>query len=227
MGKVFFVTGSGTGVGKTFAASVLLKMFRDDGFSVCPLKPVESGVCHGEESDIDRLLKYSGADLSVEEVSPYRFTLPASPHLAAKDENKKIITSDLKMIVDRYKDNFDYTLVEGCGGLMVPLTEDGYLVSDWIKSLGVPVVLVTSLELGTINHTLLSVELCRAKGIPLMGIIFSNVEEAKNQKIYSDNIKTITRLSGVPILGNISYTENISDINPGDFINRELFYSLI
>jgi len=225
--STFFITGTGTGVGKTFVGAILLSIFLEDGFSVCPLKPVETGINGEGKSDIERLLEVASCNLPIDELSPYRFSLPASPHLAAKEEFKKIPIEKLEDIARKYETKFDYTLIEGCGGLMVPFSESGYFMADWIKSLKIPLILTASRELGTINHTLLSVELCKARKLPLVGIIFSDPTPPQNLLIAKDNVKIIEKFSGVPVIGTIPYCNDANSGKINTFIDRKLLYSVL
>jgi len=196
-------------------------MMRNDGFSVCPFKPVETGVDGESETDLDKLLIAAGKPSYAGHV--YSFPMPASPHLAARQVGERVEPANLAL---KSEDGFDYTLIEGCGGLMVPLNDSPYFVADWIEKLKVPLILVSGRGLGTINHTLLSVEFCKNRGLPLKGIIFSDVSQPENIIIAEDNVRIIERLSGVPILGVVPYYPALPAM-PVDCIDRELLYSLL
>lgn len=221
MSKTFFVTGTGTGVGKTFVSALLLQMISYDGFSVCPFKPVETGVDGANETDLDRLLAAAGRDCSTKHT--YSFPMPASPHLAARQVGERVEPANLSVKAGA---GVDYTLIEGCGGLMVPLNDSPYFVADWIKELNVPLILVSGRGLGTINHTLLSVESCKNRGLPLKGIIFSDASQPENSIIAEDNVRIIERLSGIPVVGVVPHFSVLPTV-PTSCINMELFYSLL
>jgi len=190
-----------------------------DGFSVCPLKPVETGVDGEVETDLDRLLAAARRPGISKHI--YSFPMPASPHLAARQVGGRVDPGNLSL---KGEAGFDYTLIEGCGGLMVPLNDSPYFVADWIEELKIPLLLVSGRGLGTINHTLLSVEFCKNKGLPLKGIIFSDASRPENTIIAEDNVGIIKRLSGVPVLGVVPYSPTSS--GPVECIDKELFYSL-
>lgn len=179
----YFIAAIGTGVGKTFVTCALAHQLQIAGRAVRALKPVISGfdVAHPENSDTGQLLLAQRMEVSpqnIEKISPWRFAAPLSPHLAAAYEGKLIAPAELETWCRAQMHDSSTTLIEGAGGLMVPLAPD-YLLIDWAAALGLPVVLVASNYLGAINHTLLSVEALRARAIPLQAVVISQAPETE------------------------------------------------
>lgn len=173
-----FVTGTDTGVGKTLVAAALARHLRCSGLDVGVMKPVETGVTDPDRPGSDAALLQWAADCSddPELIAPYRLRAPLAPALAAKEE---AITVDLAHIVETARslsERHDYTIIEGAGGLMVPLA-GGLLVADLVLYLGLPLLVVCRPGLGTINHTLLTVHAARTMGIPLAGFIINGMPQ--------------------------------------------------
>lgn len=172
-----FITAIGTDVGKTYVASALAWQLKQKGEDVRAFKPVVSGFDADElePSDTGMLAEAAGLplnDQSVRAISPWRFAAPLSPHLAAEKEGKAIDEAELIGWCRKRMEQPGITLIEGVGGLMVPLTPD-YLVIDWIEALDIPVILVGASYLGAINHTLLSIQALRARAIPIHAVVIS------------------------------------------------------
>jgi len=176
-----FITGTDTGVGKTVVTAGLVRFARNHGLRCVAVKPVETGcsiqagILYPEDGTLLRAA--SQEDLSIDECTPFRFSLPASPARAAAMEGSRIFVSDLVEHVLAIAESHDFVVVEGAGGLMVPL-EDHLMMIDFIERLGFPVLLVARTRLGTINHTLLSVEALRRRELTIAGIILSSLDEA-------------------------------------------------
>lgn len=175
-----FVTASGTDVGKTFVMCALLEELGRTSHRVRALKPVATGFAAGEieTSDTGLLLDAQALEPTAERldaVSPWRFTAPLSPDMAAAREGGHIPFDELLSFC-RASDGFDLTLIEGIGGVMVPL--DGrHTVIDWIAALGAPALLVTGSYLGTLSHTLAAAGALRTRGVELPGVIVSESVE--------------------------------------------------
>jgi dethiobiotin synthetase len=171
-----FVTGSGTGIGKTLVVRLLIGALRQRDRRVRALKPIVTGFdpATAETSDTGLLLDALGLDTSVahlERVSPWRFRAPLSPDMAARREGRAIPFADLvKTCAERDAD--EVTVIEGVGGVMVPI-DDRHTVIDWIAAVACPTVLVTGSYLGAISHTLTALETLRRRNISVKGIIVS------------------------------------------------------
>jgi dethiobiotin synthetase len=163
----FFITGTDTGVGKTYVTAQLCNMFRRAGYDVGVMKPVATG----GRADTLYLLKHTGLKDPLDLVNPIHFKAPVAPTIAVKLEKKSI---SIKKILSAYKKlkaiHKDGILVEGIGGVLVPLTKN-YLVTDLIKELKIPAIIVTRPWLGTVNHTLLTIDALKSRRIPISGFI--------------------------------------------------------
>ena len=159
-----FVTGTGTDVGKTVLAAAIARSMAATGARVSVFKPAVSGLDQDAEPDHALLRRAAGSTQSDAEVAPYRFGPPVSPHLAAELVGEPIDPEHVVASARAAAEGADFLVCEGVGGLLVPLTL-GYLVRDFARELGLPVVIAAAPGLGTINHTLLTVEAARAVGL--------------------------------------------------------------
>src|SRR4051812_49509812 len=161
-----FVTGTGTEVGKTVVAAVIARTLAHEGHRVAVFKPAVTGLEEEGETDHALLRRASGSSQRDEEIAPYRYDPPASPHLAAALAGEEIDPERLREVARDAAAGADAIVCEGVGGLLVPLTPT-YLVRDLAVDLGYPLVVVASPGLGTINHTLLTIEAARAAGLDI------------------------------------------------------------
>lgn len=178
-----FITASGTGTGKTLIACALCHQLRARSLRVQGLKPVISGFDPAEagESDTGLILRSLGREISAESIagiSPFRFSAPLAPNMAARREGRKIA---LGGIVDfcrqRAADDFDVTLIEGVGGVMAPLTDEATVI-DWMAALGFPALVVLGSYLGAISHGLTALGALAARAIPIAGVIVNESSES-------------------------------------------------
>lgn len=168
-----FVTGTGTEVGKTVVAAVLAHTLAADGRRVAVFKPCVTGLDEaGIEPDHQLLRRAAGSTQSDEEIAPYRYEPPASPHLAAALAGEEIDPGRLRRAAAAAADGADEIVCEGVGGLLVPLAP-GYLVRDLAVVLGYPLVIVAAPGLGTINHTLLTLESARSAGLEVATVVLT------------------------------------------------------
>ena len=171
-----FISGIDTDIGKTYACGALAKRLLDLKKTLYTQKLVETGCVDGVSNDLlmhEKIVGNSFNKASLDEHCPYRFTTPASPHLAAEKDGQAIDVQYLKEQMKKLSSQSDHLLVEGAGGLCVPLTSEMMIV-DFVQENRLPVVLVTSARLGSINHTLLSLALCRSKNIDVRAIIYNH-----------------------------------------------------
>lgn len=211
MNKGIFITGTDTGVGKTFIICGLLRTFNKMGINTCPMKPVETG-CKARKNklvpaDTVKLIRASGTNESMDLINPYRLKHPLAPAVSAELEGvkiqKKIILSAYKSLLNKY----DITLVEGAGGIMVPVYKN-YLIIDLIKDMDVPLIIVARPGLGTINHSLLTIKAAREKGINIKGVIINHAAKAKKGLAKKTNSEVIEKLGKVSVLGIVPYSGN-------------------
>jgi dethiobiotin synthetase len=193
-----FVTGTDTGVGKTVFAGLLARRLSEQGLSVITQKWIETGT-KGFSRDISQHLRFMGArrkDLARYEphVCPYSFSFPASPHLASRLERRTVRAAKIKKSFRLLQKAFDFVVVEGTGGALVPYSGKRLLL-DIAKDLKLPVIIVAANRLGAINHTLLTIEAIRRRGMKIAAVIFNDMYKGK-KIIENDNIKTVHRLTG-------------------------------
>ena len=196
-GRGVFITGTDTAVGKTVAVQVLGMLLQKQNLDVGVYKPVQ---CAGK--DAAQLKKGLNIKDTLQEINPYFAKEPLSPHLAFARQKIKI---DISKILEGYRkvsSRHDWTLVEGAGGLLVPIT-DRYLVADLIRDLNLDVVIVSRLGLGTINHTLLTIEQARKYGLNVKGVIFNELKSSQHGVPEKTNPGEIEKISGVKVLGTI------------------------
>ena len=178
MSRKFFITSTGTGIGKTYVTTALIRAARSKSLTVAATKPVISGFDKREmeTSDTGRLLAALGEDLTEEaiaRVSPWRYAAPLAPSMAARAERKTLDCEALFSFSNRMlQEKVDLALIEGVGGVMVPL-DARKTVLDWIVASGAPVVLVVGDYLGAISHTLTAAEVLRMKGVEIAAVVVS------------------------------------------------------
>jgi dethiobiotin synthetase len=198
MAQGVFVTGTGTEVGKTVVAATIARTLAGEGRRVAVFKPAVTGLDEGVETDHELLRRASGTNQSDEEIAPYRYGPPASPHLAAEMAGEEIEPERLRRAAAAAAEGADAIVCEGVGGLLVPLSP-GYLVRDLAVDLGYPLVVVGAPGLGTINHTLLTVEAARAAGLDVAAIVLNHWPGAPSE-IERSNRETIASIAELPVL---------------------------
>lgn len=176
-----FITGTDTGVGKTIVAASLAKLLKDRGINVGVMKPAESGVANPSALGQDAALLKWAADsrLSNDEISPYRLKAALAPSVAAAEEKIRIDYSRLLQQAQKIIDEHEFTIIEGAGGLMVPLS-GGFLMADFAAALNLPLLVVCRPALGTINHTLLTLFAARTMGLPIAGYMLNRMPKQQS-----------------------------------------------
>jgi len=202
--KSVVVIGTDTGVGKTVVASGLAWALRNRGLDVGVMKPVQSGHAFGSSSDAVLLRNASQSNDAMAEIRPYYFDAPLAPAVAADRCGVRIVLSRLTRAFRRLARRHEFVVVEGIGGLMVPLTTTKTTL-DWIESLGLPLVLVAANRLGAINHTLLTVSAAQARGLKIHTIILNHPSPRRGlpERTNGDTLKKLiprTRLTEIPYL---------------------------
>lgn len=207
----FFITGTDTGVGKTYFTRLLLETLREDGHDAVAYKPVSCG-----DRDDARILAQA-SDLPIDMINPLHFNAPLAPYSAALLENREI---DTQSLIDGYQQlaaSHQTVLVEGAGGWEVPLTA-GYRISDLAKDLDLPVILVAANRLGALSHILLSLNSIEAKGCTCAGIILNQLEDEMDTAMIT-NKGIIENLTSVPLLDHL--------IHGQDFLSAELMETIL
>ncbi len=216
MHKGIFITGTDTGVGKTFVAAGLLQVFRKMGLNVCPMKPVETGCrmkggkCVPE--DTLKLVKASGVHEASDVINPYRFKQPLAPSVAAELENITLKKRKILKACHYLLNKYDVTIVEGAGGIMVPVYKK-YLFLDLIKDINVPLIIVSRPGLGAINHTLLTIKAAESRGIDILGVIINYTTKTRKGLPEKTNPEIIETLSGVAVLGIVEYSAHTKQLH--------------
>jgi dethiobiotin synthetase len=196
----FFITGTGTGVGKTIVTRAITGALIKQGVDAVAVKPVESGVRY-RAKDAEALSAVSGRPLSARDVSVYTFKDPVSPHLAAAREGRRIEKEPILRFLDHWVERADVVIAEGAGGLLVPLN-DRITYADLIADTGAQLIIVVANVLGAINATLLTIEAARARHISIAGVIL-------NQTAGADlgNREAISTHGRVEVLGEFPTTD--------------------
>jgi len=213
MKKAIFITGTDTGVGKTVTSALICLAMQKRGIDCVVMKPVETGAIRKGKGwvwpDTEFLRKVTKPREENGLLSPFRFKNPLAPSLAARMEGKKIDMEGIKRAFNNLMDKHQVVIVEGAGGLFVPLWNN-FLTADLVKELDIPIIIVSRLSLGTINHTLLTIEAARNSGIEVSGIIFNQTKAGKSGIIEKTNPKIISSISGVSVLGVVPYLSSVS-----------------
>lgn len=194
MGRVFCITGIDTDIGKTIATGLLARYLMRQGFLAITQKIAQTG-CKGMSEDILRhrqIMESAILDEDQEGLTcPYVFATPCSPHLAARLEGRLIDFTVLDQATERLRSLYDVVLLEGAGGLHVPLHDD-WTFLDYIEEKNYPVILVTSPRLGSINHTLTALELLYRRGVDLCGLVYNRFQD-DDPKITDDSAAVFRR----------------------------------
>jgi len=211
-GKGLFITGTDTGVGKTVVAGGLAACLHKNGFGVGVMKPAESGCSRRSGMLVPRdgsFLKYmSSCPETLERIVPYRLANPLAPGVAARLEGNDIEPALINKIYMEFISTYDITIVEGAGGILVPFTRDLFMV-DLIEELAIPVLLVTRRDLGTINHTLLTLHYLRNAGISVVGWVMTH-QSARQDMAVRTNPRILEACTDVPRLGLIPYKKGLT-----------------
>lgn len=204
-----FITATDTEVGKTVVAGGLTAALRRQGFDVGVYKPLQSGhLTEDPNGDAARLLRLSRVDDTLREICPFSFTEPLAPRLAMERAGLSVSTSDLLDHYRHLQSKHQHVLVEGAGGVAVPYTRDG-LVVDFAKELNLPVVVVARPDLGTVNHTALSVEYVRTRGLNVIGVIVNGYGKSLPVSTAEENNpRMISEIAQIPVLGIIPWLGN-------------------
>ncbi|CAB3288381.1 ATP-dependent dethiobiotin synthetase BioD [Methanocaldococcus lauensis] len=208
MGEMMiFITGTDTGVGKTYVSAILAENLKKMGVNVGYLKPVETG---GREDTLT-LKNVLKNDDDLDLMNPINLKLPLSPNIAFDVENVHLTLDEIKeKIMNAYKtlkNKYDFLIVEGAGGVYVPIKEN-FLMSDLIKFLDLDAVVVSRPNLGTINHTLLTIEHLRNKNINVRGVIINCITDLNKVLYYEKTFETIKKVGDIEIIGIVKNKED-------------------
>ncbi len=217
MGAGIFVTGTDTGVGKTVITAGLMAALLKEGVDAVAFKPVQSGAKRTGNGlvspDAAFYLKAAAVSADVSDYSLYCLEQPLSPHIAAEMDGVNIEVEPIIKRCREYMERHRVLLVEGAGGICVPLDRSGYTMADLARKLGFPLLVVARPSLGTINHTVLSIKYAQMKGLRVAGFIFNNVFRMAGL-MEKDNAQMIELMTGVPLLGMVPHLPGL-DVDGG------------
>jgi dethiobiotin synthetase len=201
-----FITGTDTGVGKTVVTAALALCLKQRGLRVAVMKPIETGYSNDgtRGSDAERLRTVIAATASIDLISPYRFTLPLAPLAAARAAGVTIEIDPIAVACRNLAHDDEFVLVEGVGGLMVPLSEK-MDVRELITSLGLPALVVGRAALGGVNHALLTIDALRQRAVPVVGIVLNQLLSEPNHEQTQSTVELIRERSGIPVFGPLPY----------------------
>jgi dethiobiotin synthetase len=204
--KGIFITGTDTGVGKTFVATALIRALVDAGVRVAAMKPVAAGASETPDGlrNGDAVALASAANVSApyEVVNPYCLAIPASPHIAAREAGFEIDIAIIRRCLDKLASESDFVVCEGAGGWLAPISEVATM-ADIATELALPVVLVVGLRLGCLNHALLTARAVKSAGLPLAGWIANAIDPGFAHT--GENVTTLTHLLGAPPLALVEH----------------------
>jgi dethiobiotin synthetase len=207
VGGGLFITGTDTGVGKTFVACGLAALLKESGYRVGVMKPAETGCAEkdGElfPEDAVRLKEASGCDAPLGKICPYQMREPLAPSIAAERAGVTIDIDRITAVYQEISSAHDITLIEGAGGLMVPLLPS-YTYADLARVLKLPVLVVAANKLGVINHLLLTLEHASCKGLRTLGYLLNSTSN-ETSLAADTNREVLTNLTGVPCLGELPF----------------------
>lgn len=220
----FFITGTDTGVGKTIITAALIKAAKFLGLSACGMKPIETGCLKSKfkvkssklkvkeevliPSDGMFLKEIAGMNDSMDLVNPIRFQNPLAPFPASEIEGVPVEIDKIKKAYSELSKKYDAVFVEGIGGLLVPIKKD-YTVLDLARDFSLPIIVVARPGLGTINHTMLTVNYAIREGLTVAGIIINHSQPPEGSLAEETNPEVIRQLSTVPLLGIFPYLDKL------------------
>jgi dethiobiotin synthetase len=197
--KGLFVTGTDTGVGKTVVTAGIVCALRARGHAVGVAKPVQSGALTLDpEGDAMLLKRWTRVAESPGEIAPLAFAAPLAPSVAAELEGRAVDRAHVLAHVRAVAERYDALVMEGAGGLLVPLAED-WTIADLARDLALPVLVVARAGLGTVNHSALTVRVARESGLEPVGVVLNGLADASTET----NARLIERIADVPVLGHV------------------------
>lgn len=224
--KSLFITGTDTDVGKTYITAGLAVSFQKMGVDVGVMKPFAAGSAQKKgykSEDVEILLRAANVCDPENLVNPQFFPIPASPFTAWKNLKTKpkipLIISSFKKLLNLH----DMILVEGMGGIMTPILKE-YYVTNLIKEMKIPTIIVTRSKVGTINHTVMTVKMCEKYKIPVKGIIINDFDSGYPVKELTRDLKSLTQ---VPVLGSIPFINDMSNASLSKIFQKNLDLKLL
>ncbi len=219
--KTVLIAGTDTEVGKTVLTAGLVRWLNSKGIQTLAMKPFVCGTTKRNKkliySDIEMLknaMSYEprAMSLNTDDIAPLRWKAPLAPFRASILEKKPVDFKKVKRVIEKNKKKCDVLFIEGIGGLSCPLTKKKTL-ADWAKKEKLPVLLVARLGLGTLNHTLMTLEIARKKGLKIKGIILNDFPKTRNDLSKKWNRKDLEQLAKMRILGTLPYLSKLSTVS--------------
>ena len=208
--KSIFITGTDTDIGKTYITAGLAVTLRKMGVDIGVMKPFAAGNAQKngfKSEDVEILSKAAQVNDSENLVNPQFFPIPASPYTAWKKLKIKPKIPTILKSFKKLSNLHEMLLIEGMGGVMTPILKD-YYITNLIKEMKIPTIIVTRSKVGTVNHTIMTVKFCEKFKIPIKGIIINNFDKGYPVKQLKNDLEGLT---GVKILGSIPFLKNLSD----------------
>ncbi|MDH3737141.1 MAG: dethiobiotin synthase [Nitrosopumilus sp.] len=225
--KSLFITGTDTDVGKTYITAGLAVTLRKMGVDVGIMKPFAAGIPQKKgfkSEDVEILANAAQVNDSESLLNPQYFPIPASPYTAWKNLKIKPKIDSILSSFKNLSKKHSMMLVEGMGGIMTPILKD-YFVTDLIKNMKIPAILVTRTKIGTINHTIMTVKMCEKYKIPIKGIIINNFDsDGYKPKELTRDLKSLTK---VPVLGTIPFINDLSNDSLYRIYKKNLDFKLL
>lgn len=225
--RQLFITATDTGVGKTLVCGLLLGFLRGQGVNAGYQKWLATG-CDAKVEDLERVMELAGRETAPPPLDlqvPYRFPFAASPHLAAERAGREIVPEVLIGAYENFRKRYEVLLVEGVGGVLVPLRRD-LLLANLVARLQIPTLLVARSGLGSLNHTLLTLEALRGRAISVLGVLFTDGPD-DDATITADNLRTIAELGQVEVFGRLPYSPDDQTLcNAFEPLGREILAAL-
>ena len=209
--KSIFVAGTDTDVGKTYITAGLAVALRKMNVDVGVMKPFAAGTAQKKgykSEDVEILAKAAQVSDPEDLINPQFFPIPASPYTAWKNLKTKPKVSNILSIFKKLSKLHEMILVEGMGGIMTPILKD-YYITNLVKEMKIPTVIVTRSKVGTVNHTIMTIQMCQKYKIPIKGIIINDFDDGgypvKNLK------RDLESLTGIKVLGSVPFIKDMSD----------------
>ncbi|MFH1423140.1 MAG: dethiobiotin synthase [Planctomycetota bacterium] len=209
MANGIFITATDTGAGKTTIGVALAAYLQKKGCNIGVMKPVESGGT--SDSQVYTAVIKTGDPPEL--INPYHFNMPVSPHQAAREEGKEVKYEVIESAFNQLSAKHDFVIIEGAGGLLSPITDE-LLSADLIKKFQLPILVIAKPQVGTINHTLLTLRCAEQMGIPIIGIIINYSQDTRGGIATKSKPEEFSKFTTVPLLGILPYLGYISQRSP-------------
>lgn len=216
MTKGFFVTGTDTSIGKTTISCALLHAFAAQGKKVAGMKPIAAGSENGQWMDVEQLLAASNVNVTRQQINPYAFDPPISPHIAAQQAGTEIDVSVIHRAYLELSELAEIVIVEGAGGFLVPINQH-QTGADLARLLNLPVILVVGMRLGCLSHALLTAQAIRAAGLTLAGWVANCIDP--QMLVLAENIATLKQRLDCPLLGVVPFGNDMDAQKDAEFLD--------